>query len=161
MKTLFLLRHAKSSRDEPDLPDMARPLNARGRRDAPRMGRFIAERQCLPDAIVSSPAVRARSTGLLAAEAAHFVGPIRFDPRIYEASVEVLVEIVRGLPDGESRVLLVGHNPGLESLIERFSAHPEHFPTAALAEVSIDVGSWRDTTTSKGRLIALWRPKSV
>ncbi len=161
MKTLLLLRHGKSSRDDAALADQARPLAPRGRKDAPRMGRLIRDRELVPDAVVSSPAVRARSTALLAAEAADFVGPIRFDARIYEASVDTLLEVVRGLPDGEDRVLLVGHNPGFEDLLAAFSGTAEHFPTGALARVELSVDRWSDVEVTTGRVTGTWRPKAL
>lgn len=125
------------------------------------MGRLLRERDLVPDAVVSSPAVRARSTALLAAEAADFVGPIRFDPRIYEASVDTLLDVVRGLPDAEACVLLVGHNPGFEDLVAAFSGTAEHFPTAALARVELGVDRWSEIEATNGRVTGTWRPKAL
>lgn len=125
------------------------------------MGRLIRDRGLTPSAVVSSPAVRARSTALLAAEAADFVGPIRFDARIYEASAATLLEVVHGLPDGEDRVLLVGHNPGFEELLALFSGTAEHFPTAALARVALEVDRWSDAAPARARVVEAWRPKAL
>lgn len=125
------------------------------------MGRLLQTLGLVPDAVVSSPAVRARSTALLASEAADFVGPIRFDARIYEAEVATLLEVVRGLPDAEARVLLVGHNPGFEGLVAAFSGTEERFPTAALARIELDVASWSEVEASRGRVLDTWRPKHL
>jgi len=158
-KTLLLMRHAKSSWDEPQLSDAERPLNSRGRRDAPRMGRVLAP---LPDRIVSSPAVRARTTALLVAEAAEYTGPIVFDARIYEAGVPELVQVTRDQPDGCHRLLLIGHNPGLEAWVSAFALDTLRFPTAALAELELELSSWSDLSASTpGRLVRVVRPKEL
>ena len=161
MKTLLLLRHGKSSWDDPGLADAARPLGERGRRAAPKMGRWLRERGLMPDVIVSSPAVRARSTALLAAEAAAFVGSILFDGRIYEATPAGLVDVVRGLPEAAGSALIVGHNPGLEALVSAFAGHSERLPTAALAQVELQVARWADVVLAQGRVLGVWRPKAL
>lgn len=161
MRTLLLLRHGKSSWDDPGLTDAARPLADRGRRAAPKMGRWLVARGLLPDVIVSSPAVRARSTALLVAEAAGFVGSIVFDARIYEATPAVLLEVVRGLPEGAGSALLVGHNPGLESLVSAYAGHAERLPTAALAQLELPVARWPEVARGQGRVVGVWRPKAL
>lgn len=158
-KTLLLMRHAKSSWDEPKLADAERPLNSRGRRDAPRMGRALG---ALPDRILSSPAVRARTTALLVAEAAQYTGPIVFDARIYEAGVRELVQVTRDQPDACQRLLLVGHNPGLEDWVSAFALDRPRFPTGALAEIELMLARWSDLSPSTpGRLLRLVRPKEL
>lgn len=161
MKTLLLLRHGKSSWDDPGLPDASRPLADRGRRAAPKMGRWLRAEGLVPALVVSSPAVRARSTALLVAEAADFEGSILFDARIYEASADTLLEVVRGLPDAAGSALLVGHNPGLEALVSAFAGHDEHLPTAAVAQLELPVARWAEVGLGRGRVVGLWRPKAL
>src|SRR2546421_2803791 len=117
MKTLLLLRHAKSSWADPGQPDFERPLNERGRASAPVMGRFLARRMLKPDVVVCSPAERARETAALALEAAELSPPMRYDTRIYEAGAARLVEVVREIAEPAASAMLVGHNPGMEELI--------------------------------------------
>src|SRR5215212_820320 len=135
MKTLLLLRHAKSSWDNPSQQDFDRPLAERGKRDAPRMGRALKERGPEPDLIVSSPAVRARQTVEAAINAAGFTAALQFDESIYEAGLGELMRVVRNLPNSSSTVLMVGHNPGFEGLVYRLSGASERMTTAALAAI--------------------------
>ncbi|RYD35747.1 MAG: hypothetical protein EOP86_07695 [Verrucomicrobiaceae bacterium] len=118
MKRLTLIRHAKSSHDNPALRDFDRPLNTRGRRDAPAMGRHLDEtHDFLPDLVVSSPATRAITTArMIAKETALDAWAIRQDERIYEAPLSALAGVVRELPDRFEHVAIFGHNPGLENL---------------------------------------------
>jgi len=118
MKHLTLIRHAKSSRDNPRQPDHLRPLNPRGFRDAPAMGRYLdATFRFAPDTIVSSPATRAITTARLIAEAIGFSEwSLHQDERIYEAPVSSLVEVLHDQSDVHNHVCLVGHNPGMENL---------------------------------------------
>src|SRR5436190_24158555 len=118
MKTLLLLRHAKSSKDEPALGDFDRPLNDRGKDDAKLMGRFMRERSICPDLLISSPAKRARLTAELVLKAAGLPINVAFDERIYEADVHRLLAVVSQIEPGINVVMLVGHNPGCEDLVE-------------------------------------------
>jgi phosphohistidine phosphatase len=138
MKKLLLLRHAKSSWDDASLPDFDRPLNERGQRAAPLVGEFMRERKFHPDLIVCSPAKRTRETIALVLEAAAVEPPIRYDERIYEASVGHLLEIISQLEDDKTEVMLVGHNPGFENLLERLTGKTERMPTAALARIALN-----------------------
>ena len=146
MKTLYLLRHAKSSWDDPALDDFDRPLSKRGRTAAPLVGRYMAEHGWQPDRAMVSPAVRARDTwGLVSAE---LPAPVktRFEPAIYMAEPEALLSLLRET-EALGSVILVGHNPGLETLAARLAGPgsdpqararmTEKFPTAALARLDV------------------------
>src|SRR5262245_57005344 len=114
MKTLLLLRHAKSSWDSPAARDYDRPLAPRGERDAPRIGKALRDADIDLDLVVSSPAVRARQTAELVLKAARYEGAVQFEEAIYEAAVTALMDVVRDLPDTAETAMLVGHNPGFE-----------------------------------------------
>jgi len=161
MKTLLLMRHAKSSWANAGQPDFERPLNERGRQAAPAMGRFFARRSLKPDAVVCSPAERARETCALVLAAAQLAPPVRYDARIYEASAPRLVEVVREIAEPAATVLLVGHNPGFEELIPLLTGEQERMPTAALACVVFDLAAWADVVAQAGRLAWLVRPKEL
>ncbi len=161
MKTLLILRHAKSSKDDPDLDDHARPLNDRGERDAPRMGKLLRELDMVPDRIVSSTAVRARATAEAAAKAAGYDGKVDLESALYLAEPEEYVDVVSRMPKKVRSVMVVGHNPGIERLVERLTRKREEMPTAALAKVSFDIDDWKDLPGSKGKLEGVWRPKEL
>lgn len=161
MKTLLLLRHAKSSWDNPSLRDFERPLNERGLRAAPLMGRFISQRGLRPDLVVSSPAERARQTAALVLEAAGLAAPLRFDARVYEASAARLLEVVSQTEEPAAALLLVGHNPGMEELIELLTGETRRMPTAALARVTLDADTWAGLGEGAGRLEELTKPKEL
>jgi phosphohistidine phosphatase len=155
------LRHAKSSWDNPALADFDRPLNERGLKAAPLVGRFMRERKLRPDLILSSPAERARETAALVAKAAGLDAPLRYDERIYEATSSRLFEIISQLEETAGEVLLVGHNPGMEELIERLTGEMRRMPTAALARVQFDAEKWNKLRERSGRLEWLVKPKEL
>ena len=159
MKTILLLRHAKSSRDDPSLPDFDRPLEQRGRRDAPRMGKLLKERGPLPDLIISSPAVRAKETLEAFAHSAGLDPNFQFDESIYGATSPELLKVIRRITKKVSCALLVGHNPGFEDLLSRLTHTHSNMPTAALACIEFQINSWDDVEDGKGKLIWLLTPK--
>jgi phosphohistidine phosphatase len=162
MKTLLVLRHAKSSWDDQALGDHERPLNTRGERDGPRMGRLVREHRLTPDVIVSSDAVRARLTAEAVADAARYAGDILLDRDLYAASPADIVSVLRKVREKAGIVLVVGHNPGLEELVARLTGQQEDLPTAALAQVVLPIDTWRDLTLStRGTLAGLWRPRDL
>jgi phosphohistidine phosphatase len=158
MHTLLLLRHAKSSWDEPALADHDRPLNARGQRDAPRMASFIVQRGLVPDVILSSSANRARSTALVVAEACDFSPELRVTRALYMAEPEDFLQALAQLPSHAGRVLVVAHNPGLEDFLEALTTIHERLPTAALAVVEPKEGLALD---GQARLVEVARPKEL
>src|SRR5262249_55636196 len=121
MKTLMLLRHAKSDWGDQSLRDFDRPLADRGKRDAPRIGKAIKKRGWIADLIISSPAERAKQTIEAVAASAGLVPSIQFDESIYGASAGDLMKLIRRLPDSINCALLVGHNPTFEQVLERLT----------------------------------------
>ncbi len=159
MKTLFVLRHAKSSWDNPDWSDYERPLNDRGLRAAHFIGELIAARGLSPRKIISSPARRAEQTAHIVRDAARIAEPIAFDERIYEASPITLYNLVRKFDGRWDSVLLVGHNPGFEELVRVLTGEAVSMPTAALAKINLPVDDWREIKNGKCALEFLIRPK--
>lgn len=161
MKTLLVLRHAKSSWDDPAWSDFERPLNQRGLRAAAFMGGLIGERGLNPDHFVSSTATRARQTSEIVRENAGIAVPIVFDERIYEASQLTLFNLIREFDDRHSRALIVGHNPGFESIVGILTGGYAEMPTAALAVIEIESPRWSEIEPSANRLVDLIRPKDL
>lgn len=162
MKTLLILRHAKSSWDNPALTDHERRLNKRGLRDAPRIGRLLREQDLLPDLIACSTAERARQTTAAVAEHSGYQGEIEFTGELYHATPQSCIQVLHEQSGNFSRVLLVAHNPGLELLVEMLSGHNEPFPTAALAQIELEVDCWTELTPhTDAQLVNLWRPKEL
>ncbi|MGN6577815.1 MAG: SixA phosphatase family protein [Nocardioides sp.] len=154
-RTLVLVRHAKSDWSH-GLPDRERTLAPRGRRQAPEAGLWIREHLDPLDLAVVSPAVRARSTWELVAAQLGDVAT-RVDERVYAASAEELLEVVRGLPGRARTVALVGHNPGLEDLLELLTGEWATMPTSALAVLEL-AGDWADASSGSATLTWSGRP---
>jgi phosphohistidine phosphatase len=161
MKTLHLLRHAKSSWKNPDLADFDRPLNGRGREAAPLVGQLILKKKIRPDLILSSPAERARQTAALIIESAELAAELRFDERIYDADATRLLDVVSQIDEPFGVALLVGHNPGMEDLLETLTGEKQGMPTAALARIILDVEKWSKVRERVGRLEWLVRAKEL
>lgn len=159
MKTLFVLRHAKSSWDDTDLADFDRPLNPRGLNAARFIGQLIFERNLQPQIIISSPAKRAKQTAILVKEIAEIKTPVIFDERIYEASSLSLFNLVCGFNDKYESVLLIGHNPGLEDLVRVLTRQIVVMPTAALSKINLGIESWSKVSVGGGTLEFIIRPK--
>ncbi len=153
MKKLLLLRHAKSSRDDPSLRDFDRPLNDRGRHDAKLIGRYLQQKKIAVDCVVGSPAKRARRTAERVLEAAGLTNEILFDERIYEASVHQLLGVVSEIGATHDVVLMVGHNPGFEDLLTCLTDRAAHMPTASLACIELNIQNWRDIAPRSGALL--------
>ncbi|MDQ0893683.1 SixA phosphatase family protein [Agromyces ramosus] len=161
MKTLLLVRHAKSSWEQTGVSDHERPLNHRGRRDAPDMGRRLAERGVAPDVLLTSTAVRARSTAALIADALGFdQARITADERLYGASVDEVLAVIRELADDDSCAIVVGHNPETESLAHRFAGEIRDLPTGAVAEFTFDVDAWDELGEVAPTSVRLDTPRS-
>ena len=162
MKTLLVLRHAKSSWNDQELDDHERPLNKRGRRDAPRLRELVREYGLIPDVIISSDAVRARLTAEAVAEAVRYAGEILLDPRLYLACPADILSLLTTVRENAGTVMIVGHNPGLEKLVEQLTGERQDLPTAALAQIGLPIGQWRDLKRStRGTLVGLWRPEEL
>lgn len=163
MKTLMLLRHAKSSWKDDSLADHDRPLNKRGIKTAPMMGHLIRDHEIVPELIVSSTAVRARTTAEATAAASGYTGEITLTDELYLATAgEILRHAQERTDEALSRVLLIGHNPGMEDLVNVLAGRREPFPTAALAVFDIDIDRWRELELGvHSKLRNLWRPKEL
>ena len=159
MKTLYLLRHAKSSWKDPGLEDFDRPLDSRGREDAPLVGGFIRKRDLRVDLIISSPAARARQTAALVRESARLTADLLFDERVYEADAARLLEVVTQAADSADALMLVGHNPGMEELLTFLTGDGRSMPTAAMACIALDVEEWAEVRGGAGRLEWFVRPE--
>lgn len=160
VKTLFLVRHAKSSWDNPALPDRERPLAARGIRDLATMGKRLAGRHLKPDLILSSPAARALATAEGIAES---LGgkrkDVKVNARLYGSQAEDLLAVIRALGDEFDQVILVGHNPELTELAHRLSGNITQMPTCAIAEFRFDAKSWSEVGLTRPAHVTLDYPK--
>ena len=161
MKTLLIMRHAKSSWDNAGLSDFERPLNKRGLAAAPLMGDFSRTEHLQPALIISSPAARARQTALIVQNSAQIKSEIIFDDRIYEAGPGRLLDVIGEQENTADSILLIGHNPGLEGLIRILTGDLQPMPTAALAVIDLENVNWNDIKTSTGSLRMLIRPKEI
>lgn len=161
MKTLLLLRHAKSSWDQPDLHDHDRPLNKRGKREAPLVGKYLRDKDLVPDLVLSSTARRAHDTALAVAEESGFSGQVDPYQDLYLSDTACYLDILRCLPDEANRVLIVGHNPELEEMLTLLTDVSEHMTTAMLVQVDLPITSWQELSeATDGRLVILWSPRS-
>lgn len=162
MKTLLILRHGKSSWKNAGLADHERPLAKRGQRDAPRVGRLLRDENLTPDLILSSTARRALDTAEAVAEASRYEGETESRPEFYMAGPEAYFRALRALSDDYECVMVIGHNPGLEELVEALTGEAEAMPTAALAQVELTLRRWRDLSDeTEGRLVNTWRAREL
>jgi phosphohistidine phosphatase len=162
MKTVLVLRHAKSSWKEPNLADHDRPLNKRGKDAAPRMGELIRAEGLVPDLILTSSAKRALTTAQLVAEASGYDGEIQVSRDLYAAGPEEFIDALCALSDDLETVLVVGHNPGLEELLEALTEEAPAMSTAALAQLELDIDHWADLEEEgAGKLVNLWLPRNL
>ena len=160
MKTLFLVRHAKSSWGDTALPDKDRPLNDRGRRDAPKMGERLGNRDVKPDLILSSPAMRALTTAeIIAKKLDYRRKDIVVDDRLYAVGADELLDVIHKLGDKLECVMLFGHNPELTELAHRLSSKITHMPTCAVAEFTFDAKWWSRIGEVKPAKVTLDYPK--
>jgi phosphohistidine phosphatase len=169
MKRILLLRHAKSSWDDPALSDFARPLADRGRGVAPRMGAFMRSQGLVPEAVLCSPARRAVQT-LQMVEPYLSTPSIEIEDMMYMATPEVILSRVRAMEDGIRSVLLIGHNPAFEEIALRLAGDGRRkamkrirarFPTCALAVLRFDADAWAVITQKSGYLELFVRPKDL
>ena len=169
MKTLFVMRHAKSDWGDSSLKDFDRPLNERGWNAAKTMGRAMRERDLVPDFVLSSPSARTTETLARVEEGFGEKFEAAQDRRIYLAETETLVELVRGAPAKSERLMIVGHNPGMHELVLALAQGPAElrdeiahkYPTAALAEISFDVDDWPEIALDSGCLRNFLRPRDL
>ncbi len=162
MKTLFLVRHAKSSWKYPELDDFERPLNKRGRKNAPLMGKILRQLKVKPDLIISSPANRAAMTSRIIADKIHYpLVNIQYDESIYYSNDMNLMRIITGLDNGIKEVMLVGHNPELTLLANTLGNYPiSNIPTSGVFCVGFDISAWSKIEPSSGELKFFEFPKN-
>src|SRR5687767_8864433 len=165
MKTLYIIRHAKSSWDDQEIRDFDRPLNERGKRDAPRMARRLKEKSVTPDLMLSSPAKRALSTCKRIAEVLKYPEDnIQTDKDLYHASTDGILRIIKSIDDKHNVLLLFGHNPGLTDFVNDFMETKKNFidniPTCGIVCFKIHSDSWKDVKFGEGELVFFDFPKS-
>lgn len=167
MKRLHLLRHAKSSWNDPTLADHDRPLAPRGRRAAKVMAEHLARKGISPELVVCSPSRRTRQTLKRLAPALRKSAEVRIEPELYAAPAADLLDVLHEVPDEVESVMLIGHNPGIQDLaLSLASAGPEiqrlrsKFPTAALATLELD-GTWRELAPGSAELASFVKPKEL
>jgi phosphohistidine phosphatase len=161
MKMLYLIRHAKSSWDYPELKDFDRPLGARGLRDAPFMAKMIRDEGVVPDKLVSSPAKRAHSTAIFFAQA-QGIRPedIEQELAVYHAYSEDILRIARHWPDEWNTVFLFGHNPTFTSVANFFTeSYIDNVPTCGIVAIELAASKWSELKKGAGKVKEFWYPK--
>ena len=159
-KRLILLRHAKSSWDDPGLDDRDRPLNGRGRRNAPRMGRLMKQEQLVPDLVLCSSAQRTRETAYLFFAEWTVSPSIVHRDDLYHAEPVQIEGILNSIDNSIESLMIIGHNPGLEEFLNKHTGNVCSVPTSALAQVDFELDSWSHfDDVTEGTLIIFWRPK--
>ena len=171
MKSLLILRHAKSSWDDLGLDDFDRPLNKRGRKAAPLMAKYLKKQKLRPDLVLCSAARRTRETWDLVAEAFEPAPQVKVLRSLYLASAARILQAVQRTPAQVGGVMVIGHNPGMERLAAQLAGPGSEaeavqdlrgkFPTAALAVVTAEVASWRELAFGGGRLTAFVKPRDL
>ncbi len=161
-KTLFLLRHAKSSWDDPSLEDIDRPLNKRGKKDAPEMGKRLAKYDVIPQVVVSSPALRAYRTAQKVSEELGFEkADICVDERVYSWDSNTVLDVINSLDDKYQSAMIVFHNPAITDLVNELTrADIDNVPTCGVATIGFDTENWSQVKKGKGRLIKFDYPKN-
>jgi len=161
MKTTYLIRHAKSSWENPTLSDFNRPLNERGKANAPLMGKKLAEEKTVIDCLISSPAKRTTKTSLLICKELNYPHEkIIFDERIYESSLIDLIMVVNEIPNQFNNVALIGHNPAISQLFNYLTDEDlHHFPTCGIGKIELEIDQWSEIIKGIGRKIFFIYPK--
>jgi phosphohistidine phosphatase len=162
MKTLIIVRHAKSSWDNPFLSDFDRPLNNRGLRDAPRMGKRLKEKEITPDLMLSSPAERALKTCQIMAKILGYKESlIKTNRQLYHADEEQILSVIQQMNEAHDLVMIFGHNPGLTDFVnELANERISNIPTCGIASCQSDVSSWKDMQFGTCKLLFFDYPKS-
>ncbi len=163
-KTLLMMRHAKSSWDSGVVSDHQRPLNKRGKRDSPAMAKWLIDQSCVPDLVVSSDAKRTQETierMLPVFEESEHRFSVRFEESLYHAPANEWEDVLTELPPAVESVLFLGHNPGAEEFVSKYSGEYHSMPTAAIAVFEFKVESWSDCSRSNAAFHDVWRPREV
>ena len=164
VKTLIVIRHAKSSWDASNVDDFERPLNDRGKRDAPRMGKRFMEKGIHPNLMLSSPAKRALSTAKRIAKVLKYPkDDIKADRKLYHADEETMLAVVREIKDSHNVVMMFSHNPGLTEFVNSLMTEEQdidNVPTCGVVAFEFAINSWKDVDWGKGKLLYFDYPKS-
>jgi phosphohistidine phosphatase len=163
MKKLFIVRHAKSSWDYPELSDIDRPLSKRGKKNAPEMGRRLAERGVSPDKLITSPAKRAAATARRIAEKLGYTqGKIEKNSDLYHGSIEDIKRVIRSIDNKVNTLMIFGHNPDLTTLTNMLSGSDIYnIPTCGVAEIDFNISSWKEIENKGGSLVSFDYPKKL
>ncbi len=161
MKTITLIRHAKSSWKYPQLSDFERPLNKRGRKNAPQMGERLAKQNISPDRIITSPANRALATAKVIAKAIDYSSKnLIADQRVYLSSAKELMNVLHEIDEPCTEVFLVGHNPSLTDLANDLTGESiDHIPTSGVVRIRFDIDTWDQVAQGAGKLMLFDYPK--
>jgi len=161
MKTLYLVRHAKSSWKYPELDDFERPLNKRGRKNAPLMGKILKKLKVAPDLVISSPATRAAMTARIIADKIDYpLEEIRYSESMYEFSEDALIHVIEQIDDVVNNAMLIGHNPELTHFANYISDDPiSNIQTCGVFCVNLDISSWAKISEHCGKLEFFEFPK--
>jgi phosphohistidine phosphatase len=162
VKTLFIIRHAKSSWDDPSLDDFSRPLNERGEKDAPRMGKRLKEKEITVDLMISSPATRALKTCKAIAKVLEYTKEkIREERKLYHADADQILEILKSTKEPHDVVMIFGHNPGLTDFVNHlFNQTIMNIPTAGIVAGKLNIDTWKEITFGCGEMLFFDFPKS-
>lgn len=156
-KSLLLMRHGKSSWKDKDLPDKKRPLKKRGAEGAEAVGEILKASKLVPELILCSPAKRTEQTAEIVAKKSGYKGDIKFQEPLYMAEPSTIMHALQDLSDKLDRVMVIGHNPGLEALLQILDGKVDSMPTGSLAFLNLDIKSWKDLSfDSNGELIRFW-----
>lgn len=162
MKTLLLMRHAKSSWKQENLSDHERPLKKRGRKDAKQIAKIINEQDLVPDLILSSSATRAVETAEVIVKSLNYINEIIYSDALYMGEPGDFVAVLKTLDNHIDKVMIVAHNPGLEAYLQIIDGEIESMPTAALGYLVVNIDKWKDISfDTMGDLIGFWSPKSI
>jgi phosphohistidine phosphatase len=159
MKKLLIMRHAKSSWKEADVADHERPLKKRGMKDAATIGKILKNKELTPNKMISSSAVRAADTAAIVADKSGYKKEIEFTDKLYMAESGAILELIHSQPDSIKVLMVIGHNPGMEALVQVLSREVESLSTASVAYFQADIKSWKDLKQGeKIKLKKFWQP---
>jgi len=162
MRRLLLMRHAKSSWNDSNLPDHERPLKKKGKKDAERMGKLLKSKDLEPDLIMSSTALRAKQTAEIVAESCKCKKEIIFLDSLYMAEPSDILHAIEKNAKDKKTIMVIGHNPGLEAFLQIANGKVETLPTASIAYLTTSVDSWSKLEKGENiKLKKLWRPKDL
>ena len=162
MNRLLLMRHAKSSWKEADIPDHERPLKKRGLKDAEMMGKLLKSKKIVPGLILSSTANRAKKTAEILAKACKIDKEIIFSDDLYMAEPADILKVIKDHAKKEKAIIVIGHNPGLEAFLQIMTGKVESLSTSSIAYLGAKIDKWKDLSSNENvSLKKLWRPKDL